>query len=549
VTLLVLAALGGAAAAVYWFVIRIPPGRLIVWQPEGSPLPIKVEGDAALGPDGIYRVADGACTVSAGDGAESARFQIKAGTVNLCVIGGAPVEAVATLNGRILRLRGRFPPPGPLHACLACGELEIAAVCPRCSKPTDRLPPDAELVVSKSERFVDPATDTPLLLIANPYASSIRMRLSGPGLETTFDLAPGRVRALPCKARDRIRALAHVEPGGRLLDESEIEAPEGVSICAVGGATWFQWMGGDGEREADGSLVPAPVQRLALKAGEMLALPKPDDAAVLAKETGERLVTIVSAPLLPRESRPAGRVTVHPKAKVHPLQTSKELDGKAVEAAASTGRGAIAIFDGVLYDLATGESLQEAGGPRFRSAAVSSQGLVLVTRQGRLATLDGRKPAFGMTFPDPTIRVWADPAGPEVFLYGGKAIRGLYLLGEEGPVEILPDYPPVTALGSTPEGTLVARGRRIDLLPRGGRADSLRAVLALPDGPDIVGVHDAGRGLVFATAAGAHWLSDNVAVPLALGIGGELFGCEDGIVVHDRAGRRLHLLKGPFLRD
>jgi len=552
VTLLVLA--GGAAAA-WWFLLRIPPGRLVVWKEAASALQIKVEGQTP-GPDGSYRLPAGDYTVTAADDkgrvAESFRFKVDEGTLNVCVIGGVPVETAVTVKGRVLRPRTHFPTPGALRACAPCEQLMSAATCPKCAKPTGRVSPDAEVVFTPAQRFVDPAVDAPLLVVANPYSAAVKVGLRSAAGEFSFDLAAGHVRAVPCGAREKISAKTTLESDGSILDESELEAGDGVSLVAIGGSTWLHWVAEDGAPVSDGSVPPAPVQALKVEPGAVLVTPKAGDAALIAREAAGkpagRLVALVSAPLASAPPRAPGRMTLHPQAKVFPLQLPKALDGKTLESAAPSGRGALGVLDGSIVDLSTGDPLAE-NGIRIRSAAVSSQGVVLLTRHGQCGTLDAKKFVGGSSVPDPTLRLWADPAGPDVYLFGGHVIRGLYHIGETGPSEILPDFPPVTALGASAEGTLIARGRRIDLLPRGAKADALKAVISLPDGPDVLGLHDAGRGLVFATEKGVYWLSDNASVPLVLGIGGPLMPSDEGIVVHDRASRRLFQLKGPFFKE
>jgi hypothetical protein len=549
--LLLLVVIGGAFAA-YWHFLRIPEPKLLVWSDDPA-LEIKVQAGIPVARDaqGSYAPAAGPCVVTVsrqGQVIETHKFTIRPGASHLCVVGGAPVD-VKVDGLPDARLRSRHSWPGAVYFCEPCKRIDMAARCAGCAKEVPPLSPKKTLTVSKAASLAEGGPDERALILANPYAADLSVTAQTPACSISFPLPKESIRALP--HAESISLKCSIAPDGPVLDERDLKAAPGVSLYTVGGATWFEWMREDGSPVPQGRVQGDFLSVVPLEAGTRLLPPEPGKPGLLRKEAAgkiDRLVSIVSLPILPPLSIDARKMTVRPGVEISEITLTGALAGKTVESLAAGDAGIIVVADGAAYALSSGERLHDPG-PGVTSAALASDGLFLLTRQATCATLDGRKIVLGPSVGDPTFRAWAPRDGGTVYLVGGRFNSGLFQVTPEGLREILPAVPEVTGLGNSKEGLLVARGRTLDRMTVVNGSAKLDALLVLPAGPSVIGLHDAGGPLVFATESAVYMLADNIVMPLVHGVGGTLYPCKGGILLHDRASRRLFRLTSAFFKE
>jgi hypothetical protein len=544
VLFLALVAGGGFA---YVKFLSIPDPKLVVWMDDVKDVEIQVQAGAAIprNPQGEYSPGPGPCTVTIsrqGKPVEVHRFTILPGALHLCVVGGAPVDAAVDS----LALPFRHPWAGALFGCAECHRLDTGSRCGGCKKERAPVSAAKTLKVTRSAALAEGNPSERAVILVNPYAADLAVEARTAANSVSFPLSKESIRAIP--HAESISLKCTVDGDVAALEEREVKPASGVSLYTVGGATWFEWLGDGGSGAAVATDFLSLVK---LEQGAKLLAADPGGAGLLRRETAgrmERLVPIFSHALIAPASPAPGKIVNHPGVEVAEVTLPASLAGKTIEAIAAGDAGAIAIADGSAYALSTGEKLND-GGPGIRSAALGSDGLFLLTRQSTCATLEGRSVVTGPALTDPTLCAWAPRAGGAVYLHGGRFVPGLLIMTPQGPQPLLPAYPPVTALGNMKDGVLVARGRIVEKLTVVDGRAKLEPVLVLPDGPAIVGLHDAGGPLVISTESRVFVLSDNVVLTVAQGVGGSLHPCKGGVLLHDRASRRLFRIKSSMFRD
>jgi len=238
---------------------------------------------------------------------------------------------------------------------------------------------------------------------------------------------------------------------------------------------------------------------------------------------------------------------MHPDVEVTELAPPPALSKSVIRSLAVSEDGVVALVDGVPYNHATGERLHQ-GGPLLGSAALTSKGLFLLTRQALSASIQDRRIVTGTSVVDPTIQAWASPGSDSVYLFGGQAAGGLYRLAADKLKRVLDSAEQVTALGVARGGILVARGRRIDEIAIESGEVRVTRIVEVPEQlSPILGLHDAERVLVIATEKAVLMFDGEAYLPLVVGVGGPLYPYRDGLLVHDCNSRKLLVIKGPML--
>lgn len=442
---------------------------------------------------------------------------------------------------------------------LASAEAEVASCREALARATIRAPADGLLV----HTLVDPGTVVPpgapvadfarergiedelALVVANPYAATLELRVKTDRWELGFLIEGPGSRAVACRGGEPV-ALRALEADGTVVEDVVFPAPSKLSLYTVGGATLYAWREG---RATTGRIDPASLVPLGGDVFETLGVPvpKPGAAAAVLARGGSRpasLVPIASAALRTPPSTPPGEFE-HPRdLAVAELAPPPELVGK-IQRVATDGRAIVALAGGVVRDYASGRALHEAGAP-VADCALGGAGVFVLTRQALAGTItaEGRIDARAAVV-DPSLRAWASRRDGSIYVYGGSALRGVFRLGARGLERVGSDD--VTALGEDEVGLLAARGNTIERLAGSGWTP----LIELPAGPPVVGILGLRGVLVFATEEAVSTLrgegSARLVMPLVSGIGGELAGYRDGVLVHDAASRRVFVLTGPPL--
>jgi hypothetical protein len=564
--LVALLLLGGPVAWIVWSWWQPAPARLIIWGAPHGLWQVSLEHDDNLRtiddrdlmlPAGTYTIhltPQGSFDAPATP--ESATFVLEPGCIHVYSASGEPVEVGTLVGDRWVHCNVGVPAPTPLRFDPRTDTLRWTTRKTDAGRPIDA---GAEIQVSDAGRVV-PADSGRWLAVANPYDEPLQVEVTDDPIRWRFRLPACSIRLVPCPAENELSIRASLPGDDEELDSLSIKRPpDATSLYTVGAATAYEWeTTNESDRDSAAHQTVLPDQFVTLDDGTVarFRLPplsergspgKPLVTRELTSGGRSRLFAVASAPLLAPVSQAPSELTTHPEVRVAVVPQPGELAGRAIQYLAARQGGAVVIADAAAYDLASGMRLHAAG-PPLRAAAVGNDGLLLITRQGQLASVSDGGLVTGDSLGDPTLQIWARPADGRVFLFGGQSAGGLFTIEESRLRRLLPADQHVTALGAAPEGIVAALGRRIERLRFDGSSSELDAVdratlVELPDGPDVVGLHDAGGLLVFATEEAVYMLSEGAVLPLVLGAGGPIYPHEGDLLMLDRNSRRLLLLK------
>ena len=508
-------------------------------------------------PAGTYEI-HALVKLGAADGSESVTLTLRPGCVHVYAVGSVPLELDARTGPVEASMPRGVPGTGALWIDPRTERLRSDRFNPKTSEP---LPMDAEITVNVRDGALGADAGT-WVLVSNPYNEVIQFTVAGEETVWNFTLAGPALRLVPSSPGTRLTVTARIGIAGDLLDEETVTVPKGPSLYTVGGATCYVWDSGkknelqfqnESERILAGHIAP-------LKNGSeylyRFPIPSPvsmEQTTLLIRESYDRrpdahLLIAVAAPLLPPFPEALGKLTAHPDVRVTELPAPEALRAFVIQAAAVVGDGIVVIADQAAYDYATGQRLH-GDGPPLRDVAAAGDGLFLITRQARSATIEGRDLVVGMSLMDPTIRLWSQANSERVYLYGGKASGGLCVVDSYGIERIMDPDIRVTAVGATKNGLLIGRWRRIEKLTFDDWIPESAPIIELPAGPAaVIGLYDAGGVLVFATEVAIYYMpSAGMVVPLVIGIGGPIYPYRDGILVHDHKSRKLLRVTGSIL--
>ncbi len=564
--------LGGPVTWMTWSWWQPASARLIIWGAPQGLWQVALEHDGNMRtvedrdlilPAGTYTIhltPQGMSDTPATP--ESATFVLEPGCVHLYSAAGEPLEVGTQVDARRVHTKVGVPAPTPLWFDESTDTLRWTKRGSDRGRPLDR---NAEIQVYDAGRIV-PADSGCWLAVANPYDEPLQLEVAEGPIRWQFRLPACSIRMVPCLAENELSIIARVPGQEANIDSLSVKTPpEATSLYTVGAATAYEWeetMGSDAGNATRQTVLPAQFVILDdAKVAEFRLPPlsergspgKPLLTRELASGGRSQLFAVASAPLLAPAAQAPSELTTHPEVRVVILPQPGDLAGRAIQNLAARQGGAVVIADAAAHDLASGKRLHAAG-PPLRAAALGSEGLLLITRQGQLASVSNGGLVTGDSLGDPTMQVWARPADGRVFLFGGQSAGGLFTIEQGRLRRLLPADQHVTALGAAPEGIVAAMGRRIERLrfdgsSREGDAVDRTTLVELPDGPDLVGLHDAGGLLVFATDEAVYMLSEGAVLPLVLGAGGPIYPHAGDLLMLDHNSRRLLLLKCDLFRD
>lgn len=207
------------------------------------------------------------------------------------------------------------------------------------------------------------------------------------------------------------------------------------------------------------------------------------------------------------------------------LPSAASLGTRRFEEFDISPEGSVVVRDeNRLFDMASGREIAEVPGG-IHSFAFFGGALTIVTRDGTLGYLDGG--SFHATGPAPApdthltassdrsrlmlFRWRADPSGAT------PAIVSLTAGG--GAAAVSGSTNGTGAVGADAIQTYFSQGRSFYLLTAPARPQRL---FIMPEGNPILGILVSGQSVYFSTQRGVYILSDGMALPLVLGIGGAL---------------------------
>lgn len=239
-------------------------------------------------------------------------------------------------------------------------------------------------------------------------------------------------------------------------------------------------------------------------------------------------------------------VTVAPGVSVEALPTARSLAKARFAAFDAAPNGAIVVSVGSrLFDMANGDDVF-AGQVPVQSFAFVGEALAVIDDSGRLGAYDdGRLQVLGEPPMIGARLVAASDRSRLFFLrkeYDGEANSPALVVMGEGmaPETLAGSFDPVGAVGGDAIQTYYSVGGA--LFQAIDRANST-LTLVLPDPQDtITGIAVAGGAVYFATKRAIYTLEEGIALPLVIGLGGDLRFLPDGLYVLSAANGRLYRL-------
>lgn len=233
------------------------------------------------------------------------------------------------------------------------------------------------------------------------------------------------------------------------------------------------------------------------------------------------------------------QVTLAPSVHLQSLPWSGRLpNAGADQFAVSPGGGLVVRIGGALYDFADGEKLLSGGENKIQSFALVDGALVVITANGRLGYVsDGSIDEVGEA-PLQVSRMASSENSEQLFLYGGSSNYSLLALGADGvhPLARAPEM--IEAVAGDSQRHAFSVGNSLFL-----QSGSEKPVMLL-DFPDttITGLALSGDVIFCATNKGIYQLQGALAIPLVLGMGGQLRLTPDGLLVLNPDNGRLYRL-------
>ena len=234
-------------------------------------------------------------------------------------------------------------------------------------------------------------------------------------------------------------------------------------------------------------------------------------------------------PVAPSHGPPAAEaldLTLAPGLEVEILPSHGDLAGVRFQAFDVSRDGAVLVHTGHrLVDLTGGEDVLP-GGRAPGSFAFQGEGLAVVDGDNQIRHLQAGVYELVGPAPVPSARLAPASDGAGLYVVRGSrdpdgAVPAIVLVREDAAAEALTgSYAPVRAVGGDGAQTVYAVGHALYQVVHPGSPSLL---LALPEASgDILGVAVSEGAVYFATARAIYALGDGLAVPLVLGLGGDL---------------------------
>lgn len=243
-------------------------------------------------------------------------------------------------------------------------------------------------------------------------------------------------------------------------------------------------------------------------------------------------------------SADAFAVTAAPGLSVEVLPSARTLSDVRFDGFDVAPSGAVIVSSGGrLADMSSGEDLFP-GGEKIRSFAFVGDALAAVDAAGNIGFYDGGR--FRAVGPEPLPGSRLVPSGDRTRLFvlrgdrdDGRNIPALAALRGDAEPEILTgSFAPLQAVGGDLLRAYFAEGEALFQIVTPGRPSLL---LALPDPRmRITGIAVSGTAVYFATGRAVYALEDGLAVPLAIGVGGDIRVVAGALYVLDPARGRVY---------
>lgn len=585
-------------------------GRLIIWSHPGHQWNIDLKrvgaeklistefGQHFLKP-GSYRIqANPVYQKAVWNNPESYEFELKEHQTTIISLGGFPLEI------EFARESKEGVKPYPVGVPLAqpfwkqdkLNQVGYGSRRPRGARYVSLTQP---LLVGPHTKSMD-AKEFNSICIFNPFQRTAHVDVRGKSINQSFLLPPRGTRLVLLRKRTDCSITSNVGQG--LLRESRsIKGNDGLSLFTIGGGTAFVWKPKPDKASVrvhsarDSILAPAHVhafehpsnllvnawspEEQLLKVVEKTTdrkadLDNPDveegnpdavtkasgiwenEGPILSVTFGDRrryLYPFVTADIGKPHTEKEGEIFAHPDFDVSLFRLPTPLKEKPIQSFAAMNNQIIVISQGEISDGITGEPLYQKQSEsdlesNIASAILAEEGLLLSTSQARMATLENDQLKLGLSLVDPTLKLWMHPYNSNVYAFGGKAIHGGYQVEFDYAQPITRQPKPVTALGATKKGLLAGFNNEIHLRLDGDSRNPWRKIIQLPIEMEVVGIHDFDGMLVFSTSHSLYKLSAGIASPIVMGIGGDIYPYQDGLILRDQKSMKLYFVKSKLFR-
>ncbi|MEO8001517.1 MAG: hypothetical protein ABI644_06535 [Arenimonas sp.] len=208
------------------------------------------------------------------------------------------------------------------------------------------------------------------------------------------------------------------------------------------------------------------------------------------------------------------------------LPSARDLGNVGFKSFDISPKGTVLVGDcSRVFDLASGEALFDTP-VEVHSFAFVGDALALVTGQGELGFYDGKQFRSVTKLPNVETGLMASSDRSRLFLYresyddSGNSPAIVSMRKGEAAEIVTGSFTPIKTIGGDAFQTYYADRNAIFQVVAQGQPS---LVLTLPDsGQSILGLAAAGNVIYFSTAKAVYLLEDDVAIPLVIGIGGEL---------------------------
>jgi|GEM_PF-6675693 hypothetical protein len=234
------------------------------------------------------------------------------------------------------------------------------------------------------------------------------------------------------------------------------------------------------------------------------------------------------------------QVTVAPTVNLQSLPWSDQLPKAGADQFAVSPSGSLVVRIGSrLYDFADGAKLISGNENEIQSFAFVNGALAVITNSGHLGYVSDESVVDVGKVPQGTSRMSGSDNSDQLFFYGGASNYSLLSLADDGDPHLLASSPEMIEV--------VAGNRNRHVFSIGSslfvQSDADKPVMLL-DFPDakIAGVAFNGDTIYCATNKGIYQLEGALAVPLVLGMGGQLRLTPDGMFVLNSENGRIYRL-------
>jgi len=234
------------------------------------------------------------------------------------------------------------------------------------------------------------------------------------------------------------------------------------------------------------------------------------------------------------------QVTLAPTVNLQSLPWNDGLPSSPASQFALAPDGYLVVnIGGTLYDFDNGKKLMSEAGSQIQSFAFVSGALAVITADGHLGYASDESFTDLGKLPQGPSRIAGSDTGDELFLHGGSSNYSLLSFRTAGDLQTLASSPEmIEAVAGNRERHVFSVDSSLFIQSGTGRP---RMLLDFPDAR-ITGLAINGSTIYCATGKGIYQLAGALAVPLVLGMGGQLSYTPHGLLVLNSENGRLYRL-------